>query len=61
MRTSAQIHPPTAVLPDGLVSFTQLLLVNEKWAREYRTMKRFYSEKVQSEQKQTVLMGLLSK
>lgn len=26
--------------------FTQLLSINEKWAKEYRTMKQFYREKV---------------
>lgn len=47
VRKDAQV-PPEAVLADALLSVTQLLLINEKWATEYRTMKHFYSEKVQS-------------
>eukprot|EP00066_Takifugu_rubripes_P029075 XP_011618341.1 PREDICTED: TNFAIP3-interacting protein 2-like isoform X1 [Takifugu rubripes] len=37
---------PNALGLNAFISFSQLLLINEKWAREYRTMKQFYSKKV---------------
>lgn len=39
--------PPNTLVLNALVFFTQLLLINEKWAREYRNMKQFYIEKVE--------------
>lgn len=34
----------------SLSVFTQLLSINEKWAKEYRTMVHYYKEKVRKEQ-----------
>lgn len=48
-RQQPRSDPAAAVLPDRLAPLSQLLLVNQRWAREYRTLSQFYSQKVRSE------------